>query len=297
MQEITNALNNSQIPEYLRVGRLVPLQKTLSKVPCGLDEIRPIVVRSHLSKIMEKAILEKIKTQSPHLIASKIYQTGFKEGKSTAIHASRLLNEVHGKKKRKFNLLVDLQKAYDSVDREILWRILKKRCKSQQERSLVELIMKLHNNSIIQIGSHNMSAEMGLPQGYILSPVLFNVYLEEALKTSRKLEEVRKRGDLLAFADDMLVMSNNQHEIEMVISELAKLQDDWNLRLNKKKSEILTGENLPEIGGVKCTRTVKYLGVKVTVDMQEQKVIAREQIDRNVKLLRWRLGRADSDVI
>jgi len=95
----------------------------------------------------------------------------------------------------------------------------------------------------------------------------------------------------------MLVMSNNQHEIEMVISELAKLQDDWNLRLNKKKSEILTGENLPEIGGVKCARTVKYLGVKVTVDKQEQKVIAREQIDRNVKLLRWRLGRADSDVI
>ena len=98
--------------------------------------------------------------------------------------------------------------------------------------ALVELITKLHNNSTIQVGSHNMSAEMGLPYGSILSPVLFNVYLEEALKTSRKLEEVRKRGDLLAFADDMLVMSNNQHEIEMVISELAKLQDNWNLRLN-----------------------------------------------------------------
>ncbi len=53
-----------------------------------------------------------------------------------------------------------------------------------------------------------MSAEMGLPQGSILSPVLFNVYLEEALKSSNKLEELRKRGDLLAFADDMLVMSN-----------------------------------------------------------------------------------------
>ena len=61
VQEIADALNNSLIPEYLRVGRLVPLQKTLTKGPCGLDEIRPIVVRSHLSKIMEKAILEKIK--------------------------------------------------------------------------------------------------------------------------------------------------------------------------------------------------------------------------------------------
>ena len=77
---------------------------------------------------MEKAILERIKTSSPHLIASKTYQTGFKDGKSTAIHASRLLNEVHGQRKRKFNLLIDLQKAYDSVDRVILWNLLKKRC-------------------------------------------------------------------------------------------------------------------------------------------------------------------------
>ena len=143
------------------------------------------------------------------MIASKVYQTGFKEGKSTAIHASRLLNEVHGRRKRKFNLLVDLQKAYDSVDRLILWRLLKQRCKSQQEKVLVDLIMKLHNDSTIQVGNHSINAEMGLPQGSVLSPVLFNVYLEEALKSSQKLEHVRKRGDLLAFADDMLIMTNN----------------------------------------------------------------------------------------
>ena len=143
------------------------------------------------------------------MIASKVYQTGFKEGKSTAIHASRLLNEVHGRRKRKFNLLVNLQKAYDSVDRLILWRLLKQRCKSQQEKVLVDLIMKLHNDSTIQVGSHSINAEMGLPQGSVLSPVLFNVYLEEALKSSQKLEDVRKRGDLLAFADDMLIMTNN----------------------------------------------------------------------------------------
>ena len=59
-----------------------------------------------------------------------------------------------------------------------------------------------------------MIAEMGLPQGSILSPVLFNVYLEEALKSSRKPEDLRRRGDLLAFADDMLVMSNSESEVE-----------------------------------------------------------------------------------
>ena len=59
-----------------------------------------------------------------------------------------------------------------------------------------------------------MNAEMGLQQGSILSPVFFNLYLEEALKSSRKLEDMKRRGDLQAFADDMLVMSNSQPEIE-----------------------------------------------------------------------------------
>lgn len=64
---------------------------------------------------------------------------------------------------------------------------------------------------------------MGLPQGSILSPVLFNVYLEEAIMSSFKLNEVRKRGDLLAFADDMLVMTNSKAELEIIIDALTSL--------------------------------------------------------------------------
>jgi hypothetical protein len=104
--------------------------------------------------------------------------------------------------------------------------------------------------------------------------VLFNVYLEEAIRSSQKLEEVRSRGDLLAFADDMLVMSNNIHEIEQIINELTSLQG--NLKLNKRKSEILTNEQHEEVNGIKCSTTVKYLGVKVAVERKNQIRISKE---------------------
>ena len=58
---------------------------------------------------------------------------------------------------------------------------------------------------------------------------------------------MRRRGDLLAFADYMLIMSNQKGEIEQAINEMASLQMKYNLRLNKKKSEILTAEKKEEI--------------------------------------------------
>ena len=73
---------------------------------------------------------------------------------------------------------------------------------------------------MIEVGSSSLNAEMGLPQESILSQVLFNIYLEEALNSSEKLRQVRKRGDLHAFADDMFVMTSDRGELEHIVNEL-----------------------------------------------------------------------------
>jgi hypothetical protein len=67
------------------------------------------------------------------------------------------------------------------------------------------LIEKLDRNSIIKVGTSSLNTEMGLPKGSVLSPVQLNVDLDEALNSSELLKAMRRRGDLLAFADDMLV--------------------------------------------------------------------------------------------
>ena len=60
-------------------------------------------------------------------------------------------------------MLIDLQKAYDSVDRGILWTLLNKRCRDESERKLIKLISRLHSESDIIIGGQHINAEMGLP--------------------------------------------------------------------------------------------------------------------------------------
>jgi hypothetical protein len=86
-------------------------------------------------------------------------------------------------------------------------------------------------------------------------------------------------------------------QIEQIINDFASLQTDWNLRLNKKKSEILTQDEGEEIAGIRCVKAVKYLGVRVTHDKKEQIKVAKEQVQRNINALRWRLKRADPDVL
>ena len=77
--QILGLLGNPQaIPKYLYEGRLVPLSKNKGKDQAELKDIRPIVVRSHIAKILEKAIMAKVAEVSPHLLQTKIYQTGFK---------------------------------------------------------------------------------------------------------------------------------------------------------------------------------------------------------------------------
>ena len=82
--------------------------------------------------------------------------------------------------------------------------------------------------------------------------MLFNVYLEEALGPTQKLREMVNRGDLLAFADDMLILTNSRAEMTQAIKELEGLTPAWNLRLNKTKSQVLTEEKVTKIAGIPC---------------------------------------------
>ena len=93
------------------------------------------------------------------------------------------------------------------------------------------LIIKMYQQSQVVIGKHTFSADLGVVQGGVLSPMLFNVYLEEALGTTLKLREMVNRGDLLAFADAMLILTNSQAKVKQAIQELDVLNVVWNLRL------------------------------------------------------------------
>ena len=68
------------------------------------------------------------------------------------------------------------------------------------------------------------------------------------------------------------------------------------MKINKSKYEVLTFKPDQEIGGVKCVKAVKYLGLRVELDRLAQKKSAVAQIQRNLNHLKWKLRDADPEV-
>ena len=60
LKELTEIMNSQDIPSYFKRGRLVPMSKKSGQDTVNLDDIRPIIVRSHLVKIIEKTLINRV---------------------------------------------------------------------------------------------------------------------------------------------------------------------------------------------------------------------------------------------
>ena len=75
----------------------MPLSKIKGSSSATVQDIRPIMVKSHLYKIMEKTLLNKIKQRGSSLLHSSSYQNGFKENRSTGNDLATVVKRIHGR--------------------------------------------------------------------------------------------------------------------------------------------------------------------------------------------------------
>jgi hypothetical protein len=164
-------------------------------------------------------------------------------------------------------MFLDLRKAYDSVDRKLLFEILLNRARNNPLKlKLVELMFQLyHKNMMVYDQSISIKANKGVPQGSSVSPSLFNLYLEDAIMSNNLLSAAARNGKLRAFADDLLIVADDIEELQKFITAIDGWQQSHKLILNKEKSAIMTNnykyKNLIEIDGIPAVRKFKYLGV------------------------------------
>ncbi|XP_030766627.1 uncharacterized protein LOC115890522 [Sitophilus oryzae] len=166
---------------------ITPIHKKGRRDECS--NYRCISVTSTMSRVYAKLLRNIVETEyGPQEIEE---QAGFRAGRSCIDHIFSL-TQLNGKKvarNREAHLLfVDLSKAYDTVPIQKLWQVLEN---SPINNTAIKAIKQLYHQAFsrIKIGSNiseTFYVTKDLRQGCCLSPTLFKIYLNEALKKWRR---------------------------------------------------------------------------------------------------------------
>ena len=274
--DICNAsFDEGVFPEKNKIAKVIPSHK---KGPTNdVNNYRPISLLSVFSKIMEKLMVTRLNTYLE--VHEVLYpnQYGFRSGYSTSpslISITETIKKTIENKKFGCGVFIDLKKAFDTVNHDILLQKLehygiREEALSWFESYLTNRKQYVHLNGI---NSKTNKITCGVPQGSVLGPLLFLLYINDLPNISEKLK-------FYLFADDtnIYLESDKLHILEKTMNkELEKLHE-WlcinrlSLNISKTNFVIFHPINKPKIPvtvlinkqAINEEQYVKYLGILI----------------------------------
>ena len=201
-----------------------------------VTNLRPITLLNTIRKVLSLIVLKRTrKNVNDYLDPS---QSGFRNGRSTSdvVWAHKwLISKAFAEEVDIFITGIDLSSAFDTIDRHLLLQILSSFIEEDELRMIRYLLsntdLRLKQNKIMT--SNKFLSNIGTPQGDSLSPVLFIIYLEYALRSLRRPQENNIPHEI-AYADDVDFVSIKGFKDIPTIQEHL---NNVNLHVNASKTE------------------------------------------------------------
>lgn len=272
MLKLFNGLITNVYPvqENFAKGIIILIPKNGNKK--DLNNYRPISLLNTDYKILTKILANRVAKCLELLLGEG--QTAGVSGKScisSLDYIRTLITRAQQSKRVKFALLsLDLEKAFDSVNHEKLWEILKK---FQIPESLIILIRKLYNKASSQVLvngwlTNSFVIQRGVRQGCPLSMNMFVLYIEPLIRSIYDnilgIGVARDFIKVFAYADDLTLLIRSDEEFDIVMNIITEYENAASIRLNLRKSGFIRFNNC-RIGPQKITEKneLKILGLIV----------------------------------
>jgi hypothetical protein len=215
------------------------------------NNYRGITLNSSLGKLFCTILHQRLSNfcDENKIIAKE--QAAFRKGYRTTDHIyllKTIVKKYITQNKKLYTCFVDLEKAFDSVWRKALLHKIKKLGITGKIFDIIKSIYDTTTYSVIINGGKitpKSSSSRGIKQGDTLSTLLFNIYindLPEYLSNDPNDPVIIDNTQLnsLMFADDLVLMSTTNSGLQQSIDNLSKYCKKWNLKINLKKTKIVT---------------------------------------------------------
>ena len=277
---INQSLHLGLFPEKLKIAKIVPVfKKDDDKL---LENYRPISILPAFSKIFEKVMSSQIYRylMSENILYSSQY--GFRESHSTELAALENIDrivDILEKDRIPINIFLDLSKAFDTLDHELLLYKLSHYGIQGNALNLCRSYLTNRKQYVEYNGykSEVLTIKTGVPQGSVLGPLFFLIYLNDFDRSTNMFK-------FITYADDttlIVSISPQPHttfpNIQNSLSNELKKVNNWlkinKLSLNARKTKYMMFHNvnkhLPQLNldingdQIECVDTFDFLGITI----------------------------------
>ena len=255
---LQQTLQKGEIPNDWKKANVSPIYKKGARNKA--ENYRPISLTSIICKIMEKFIKEAV---MHHLIDQELLSTkqfGFILGRSTILQLLKYLDTTVDKIAS--GEVVDtiyFAKAFDTVPhRRLLYKLEAYGIKGNLQRWISAFLRDRSQVVLVNgIASKSVPVLSGIPQGSVLGPLLFVIYINDLPENVN--------SDVYLFADDTKILrqvssADDAINLQNDLDSLMRWSDDWLLKFNADKCHVLT---LGKFENIKHTHRYEVYGEEI----------------------------------
>ena len=299
-----NSVKEGTFPDPLKIAKVSPIFKTGDAATLG--NYRPISVLPVFSKLLERIMYNRVYSyfKTNNLFYTKRF--GFQKNTSTEHAILQLVNEItENFSHNEFTLgvFIDLSKAFDTVDHDILLKKLEYYGTKGNAKKWFESYLQNRKQCIIYNGNNITSfctITCGVPQGSILGPLLFLIYVNDFFQASTEMSAVMFADDTNLFMSDKNIINlytKMNIELEKVSAWFKANKLSLNVSKTKyslfhqtvKKKNIPTNLPFLQINNINIERNTitKFLGVLIDENLNWKAQLANieSKISKSVGIL------------
>ena len=250
---VNDCIRKCIFPEQWKVAKVCPIPKVHN--PSQSKDYRPISILLIFSKILEQVIMKQLCLFIEDQLVYSKNQSGFRKNHSTNTLLIKMRDDILNAQDRGEVTMRNFSKAFDTVD---FVALLQKLHKLNFSKEALKFILSdlTDRKQFVQIDnkiSSNKTVKFGVPQGSILGPVLFNIYVSD-------MNTVCEGSTCLLYADDSNIYNHCKPadipesitKLQTKINEVHKWSKNKNLIFNPDKTKFMIFSN--KKSQARCTK-------------------------------------------